>query len=53
MASVRYHRELGSLDESTLPPEFWRHAPDKVAITKALRAGKEIPAPRSATINLD
>lgn len=42
-ASVSYHRELGSLDESTLPAEFWRHAPDKVAITKALRAGKEIP----------
>ena len=42
-ASVSYHRELGSLDESALPEAFIRHAPDKVAIAKALRAGQDVP----------
>jgi len=42
-ASVSYHRELGSLNEAELPDEWWRRAPDKVAIAKALRAGQEIP----------
>ena len=42
-ASVSYHRELGSLDEAELPAEYWRHAPDKVAINKALRAGQPVP----------
>ena len=28
-ASVSYHRKLGSLDRSTLPAEFWRHAPEQ------------------------
>jgi hypothetical protein len=42
-ASVSYHRELGSLNEAELPDEWWRRAPDKIAIAKALRAGQEIP----------
>jgi hypothetical protein len=42
-ASVSYHRELGSLNEAELPDEWWRRAPDKVAIAKALRAGQDIP----------
>ena len=41
-ASVSYHRELGSLDESVLPEAFIRRAPDKIAIAKALRAGQEV-----------
>ena len=34
--------KLGSLDEAHYRAEFWRHAPDKVAISKALRAGQEV-----------
>lgn len=41
-ASVSYHREIGTLDETLLPDEFIRRAPDKVAIAKALRAGQEV-----------
>jgi hypothetical protein len=42
-ASVSYHRELGSLNEAELPDEWFRRAPDKIAIAKALRAGQDIP----------
>ena len=42
-ASVSHHRELQLIDEAALPDAFIRHAPDKVAIAKALRAGQDIP----------
>jgi len=41
--SISQHRELQVIDEAELPDEFIRHAPDKVAIAKALRAGQDIP----------
>ena len=41
-ASISHHREIGTLDETLLPDEFIRRAPDKVAIAKALRAGQEV-----------
>lgn len=42
-ASLSYPRKPMVTDESALPEDFIRHAPDKVAIGKALRAGQEIP----------
>lgn len=41
--SISQHRELQVIDEAELPEAFIRHAPDKVAIAKALRAGQDVP----------
>jgi hypothetical protein len=42
-ATIATRRELAALDEAALPDEWWRRAPDKVAIKKALNAGQRIP----------
>jgi len=42
-ATIATRRELAELDETALPDEWWRRAPDRVAIKKALNAGQQIP----------
>jgi tagatose-1,6-bisphosphate aldolase len=42
-ASIAYHQKAIVTDENALPPEYIRHAPDKIAINKALRNGDAIP----------
>lgn len=42
-ASLSYHRDLEEIDASLLPEAFIRHAPDKIAIARALRAGEIVP----------
>lgn len=42
-ASVSYPRKPIVTDATELPDAFIRHAPDMVAIGKALRAGNELP----------
>ena len=41
-ATIATRRELGPIDEALLPDEWWRRAPDKVAIKKALNAGQKV-----------
>jgi hypothetical protein len=41
-ATIATRRELAPIDEALLPDEWWRRAPDKVAIKKALNAGQKI-----------
>ena len=41
--TLTHHRELQIVSEADLPDEYWRHAPDKIAIAKALRGGNDVP----------
>ncbi len=41
--TLTHHRELQIVAEADIPDEYWRHAPDKIAIAKALRGGKDVP----------
>jgi hypothetical protein len=41
-ATIATRRELAPIDEALLPDEWWRRAPDKVAIKKALNAGQKV-----------
>jgi Siphovirus Gp157 len=41
--TLTHHRELQITSEAEIPDAYWRHAPDKIAIAKALRAGSDVP----------